>query len=193
MKGPRPSEARPALLPGELRTARLILRPWRVTDAALLAPILAANVDHLTGWIPARIATPAPVDLLAIRLSEFANAFDAAREWRYAILSADGELLGEISLFPRSDAGRVPFDDADRIELGYWLRRDATGNGYATEAARAAADLASTLPGVERLTIICDERNDASAAVPRRLGFHLASHAADSSGRVLQVWELATT
>jgi ribosomal-protein-serine acetyltransferase len=188
----QPSVTRRALLPVELRTERLILRPWRVTDAAALAPILAANVDHLTGWIPARIATPAPVEILASRLSEFATAFDSGREWRYAIFSADGELLGELSLFPRSDAGRVAFTDADRIELGYWLRRDATGNGYATEATRAAADLASALPGVNRLTIICDGRNEASAAVPRRLGFHLASRAADPSGRVLQIWELAT-
>ena len=91
----------------------------------------------------------------------------------------------------------MPFDAADRIEIGYWLRADATGQGYATEAARAAVEVALSLPGISRLTIHCDERNAPSAAVPSRLGFHLASTivapgvaAAERACR-LQVWDWA--
>lgn len=54
---------------------------------------------------------------------------------------------------------------------GYWLRADATGRGYATEATRAAMAVAAALPGITRLEIRCDPRNTRSAAVPRRLGF----------------------
>jgi RimJ/RimL family protein N-acetyltransferase len=179
------------LAPDQLRTARLVLRRWRATDAAELAPILAANVEHLGDWIPHRVSEPVPVDQLAVRLTEFSGAFDATREWRYAILSADtGLLLGEVSLFPRVASSRVPFADANRIEIGYWLRVDVTGHGYATEAARAAMELALSLPGIDHLTIHCDERNQASAAIPRRLGFRLASTigAPEPPSRV-QVWE----
>lgn len=166
-------------------------------DAAELAPILEANVAHLTRWIPARVATPAPVPALVGRLESYAAAFDAGREWRYAIVAIVApRLLGEMSLFPRSEAGRVTFDaeDADRIEIGYWLRQDATGQGFATEAAQAAVALALSLPGMSRVTIHCDEQNAPSAALPRRLGFeHVATieepaHSGLPAAR-LQIWE----
>lgn len=173
-----------------------MLRRWRVSDAAELEPILAENVDHLADWIPRRVSEPASVDRLSVRLREFSAAFDATREWRYAIFTPDPDrLLGEVSLFPRVAATRVPFADADRIEIGYWLRADATGLGYATEAARAVVELALSLPGISRLAIHCDERNEPSAAIPRRLGFDLGSTVvlpgatAANSSRRMQVWE----
>jgi RimJ/RimL family protein N-acetyltransferase len=104
-------------------------------------------------------------------------------------------LLGEVSLFPRNAAGRVSIDDADHLEIGYWLRADATGQGFATEAARAALELALAVPHIERVTIHCDERNASSAAVPQRLGFQLASVVSpgwylETKGQSrLQIWE----
>lgn len=174
-------------VPDELRTARLRLRRWRPSDAPLLAPILAANTDHLDPWIPRRVAEPGTVEQIVERLSFYHIGFDAGREWRYALFGAeDAGPLGEISLFPRDASGRVPFDRSDHIELGYWLRVDATGRGLATEAAAAALALALSLPRIERVTIHCDERNAASAAVPRRLGFRLATHESEPG---MQTWE----
>jgi len=82
----------------------------------------------------------------------------------------------------------VAFDAAVEIEIGYWIRVDETGRGYASEAARAAFELASGLPHVSRLTIRCDERNVPSAAIPRRLGFRLASTTFEADR--LQTWEV---
>ncbi|MHB1222651.1 MAG: GNAT family N-acetyltransferase [Gemmatimonadaceae bacterium] len=163
-------------VPVELRTGRLVLRPWRAADAPILHPILRANAAHLGPWIPARVAEPVPVPELEDRLAGFAADFLADREWRYALrASDDGDLLGEVGLYPRSGAGRVRYADADRVEIGYWLRRDATGSGLATEAARAMLAVASGLPGLTHLEIRCDARNVRSAAVPRRLGFVLST------------------
>ena len=182
--------------PNDIRTARLLLRPWRAEDAASLLPVLEANRSHFGPWIPARVAEPAPLPVLAGRLEAFAADFAADREWRYALVSLDdGRVLGEVSLFPRAEQGRVPFCAADRAEIGYWLRADATGTGLASEAAQAMVDLAMTMPVLRHVEIRCDARNGASAAIPRRLGFELSESvsAADVSGDAatpvtLQVW-----
>ena len=184
-------------IPIELRTERLLLRPWRAGDAAALHPILEANWTHLGPWIPARVATPAPVPELAARLSGFEADFAADREWRYGMFSADAhEVLGEIGLYPRSATTRVAYRDADRIELGYWLRADCTGRGYVTEAARALIGVASLLPRVGCIEVRCDPRNTASAAVPRRFGFTLAATVEDAdvqgvSSVLTQIWTLS--
>jgi RimJ/RimL family protein N-acetyltransferase len=36
----------------------------------------------------------------------------------------------------------VPLAEADRAELGYWLRADETGRGYVTEAVGVVLELA---------------------------------------------------
>jgi RimJ/RimL family protein N-acetyltransferase len=177
------------IVPDQLRTPRLVLRRWRATDAPELGPILEANHAHLAPWIPARVATPAEPGVLTKRLETYAAAFDDGREWRYALFTTESCLIGEVSLFPRAQWGRVPFDSADHIEIGYWLRADVTGQGFATEAARAAIDLALSLPGMSRVTIHCDERNAPSAALPRRLGFGHVATIEEPSGR-LQIWQV---
>jgi RimJ/RimL family protein N-acetyltransferase len=181
-------------VPLEIRTARLLLRPWRAEDAADLQPVLEANRDHLGPWIPARVATPAPVPILAERLAGFAADFSADREWRFGMFSREGRLVGEVALFPRSAAGRVPFMEADRVELGYWLRADETGQGLVTEAAIAVLTVASHIPRFSRVEIRCDARNGPSAAIPARLGFTLLATVAESENMDTQVWvsELST-
>jgi ribosomal-protein-serine acetyltransferase len=179
--------------PVEIRTQRMVLRPWRADDAEDLLPVLEANRDHLGPWIPARVATPAPVPILAERLTGFAADFSADREWRFGMFSiADGKLLGEVALFPRAVAGRVPFAEADRVELGYWLRSDETGQGLVTEAARAALNLASHIPRFSRAEIRCDARNGPSGNIPVRLGFTLLSTTAETGAdgvpREMQLW-----
>ena len=186
-----------AALPTEIRTERLLLRPWRGVDADDLHPILVANYEHLAPWIPTRVATPAPVPALTERLSGFAADFAADREWRFAMFTlAHGKLLGEVDLFPRSSSGRVALDQADRAEIGYWLRADETGNGFALEAARALLTVAASVPRFLHAEIRCDARNAPSAAVPHRLGFTLSAtiperavSPGDPTGE-LQVWTL---
>ena len=185
--------------PALLRTERLLLRPWSPADAERLQPVLAASHAHLAPWIPARVADPATVPVLAERLAGFAADFADAREWRYGLFTVDGSrVLGEVGLYPRDATARVPYTRADRVEVGYWLRADATGQGLATEAARAALDVAARLPGLAQAEIRCDARNDASAAVPRRLGFSLAAVRREPEGATapamdLQIWTLALT
>jgi RimJ/RimL family protein N-acetyltransferase len=169
-----------------------MLRPWRARDAAALGPILDVNYAHLGPWIPSRISTPAPVGDLAVRVQKFANDFANATEWRYAMLTADeSTLLGEISVFPRSAHARVPYAEADRAEVGYWLRQDMTGRGLVTEAVGAVINIVMADPRFTRIEIRCDERNAPSGAVPARLGFTLTQTVSDGDV-ALQIWTLTS-
>jgi RimJ/RimL family protein N-acetyltransferase len=57
------------------------------------------------------------------------------------------------------------------METGYWLRPDAEGHGYVTEAVRLLTGFAFRDLHAERVTIRCDSRNRRSATVPQRTGF----------------------
>lgn len=173
------------------------MRPWRAEDARALHPILVENWEHLGPWIPARVATPAPVPELERRLAGFGNDFASGREFRYGLFAQDGrEVLGEAGLYPRSATRRVPLAEASCIELGYWLRGDLTGQGLVSEASRALVAVAATLPQLTHVEIRCDARNAPSAAIPKRLGFGLEttliepSTGPDEEPVQLQVWTL---
>ena len=173
------------MIPNALRTSRLLLRPWRATDAAALLPVLEANIAHIGPWIPAHVATPVPLPELTARLAGFAEDFTAGRAFRFAMLTPDGkQVLGEADLFPRNSTGRVPLAAGDHVELGYWLDAAVTGQGLATEATRALFEVAAELPGMTRVEIHCDAAKERSAAIPRRLGFELAEVDAGD-----QVWQ----
>lgn len=176
-----------ATIPSPLRTQRLLLRPWAPDDAAALAPVLAANVAHLGDWIPRHVSTPLPPAELKLRLAGFAADFASEKAFRFAMLTPDGvRLLGEADLFPRDATRRVALAEADRVELGYWLDAAATGKGLATEATRALMEAAAAIPGMTQAEIRCDVANVASAAIPQRLGFHLAAVEGET-----QVWRKA--
>ena len=179
------------LVPLEIRTPRFVLRPWQAADAPALLPVLEANLAHLGPWIPARVATPAPLPLLAARLAGFGNDFATAKEWRYGLFAPDGTtVLGEAGIYPRAASGRVTYADATHVELGYWLRSDETGKGLVTEAMKLLLDVVAKLEHVSHVEIRCDARNAPSAAIPKRLGFTLAASIAGSSDALLQVWTL---
>ena len=182
-------------VPAEIRTPRFVLRPWRAEDAPALLPVLEANRTHLGPWIPARVSTPAPLPLLAARLAGFGNDFATGKEWRYGLFTPDETtVLGEAGIYPRSASGRVAYVDATHVELGYWLRSDETGKGLVTEATRSLLDVVARLDHISRVEIRCDARNAPSAAIPRRLGFRLATVIPESSTSRpdidLQVWTL---
>jgi ribosomal-protein-serine acetyltransferase len=56
-------------------------------------------------------------------------------------------------------------------EVGYWLRTDRTGRGYATEAGAALIGWAFEELGAARLELRAGVENRASQRVAERLGF----------------------
>ncbi len=77
---------------------------------------------------------------------------------------ASNRYLGGTGIHPRSW-------EIGYFEIGYWLRATAEGHGYMTEAAQLLTNFALDMLKAQRVEIRCDERNQRSASVARRLGF----------------------
>jgi len=80
------------------------------------------------------------------------------------VVRESGEFAGDCGLTPQ----RV--DGVDEIEVGYHIRADLQGNGYATEAAAACRDFARDVLGVRRLIAIIDPANAPSQRVAVKIG-----------------------
>ncbi len=77
---------------------------------------------------------------------------------------AGGEVVGRAGLFPSKilDEG---------VELGYLIRRNRRGRGYASECCRAILTYASGVLDLHEIHVLSDRRNTASLRVARGLGF----------------------
>ncbi len=155
-----------SLLPNALSAGSLDLQRWRPKHRDGMLAAVEASFPELHRWMPWAATMPTADDLSTV-LGEGETAFDGDREWSYALVEPDsGEVVGSAGLHRRAGPGT--------IEIGYWVRSDRTGRGYATAAARALAEAAFTyLDDVERVEIRMDAGNAASAAVPPKLGFRL--------------------
>lgn len=170
-----------------IRTDRLLLRCWEPSDASRLKEAIDSSLPELQPWVPWALHEPSPVDALAARLAGMRARFAAGEDWAFGVFDADGtRVIGGAGLHPRGGA--------EHLEIGYWIRTDATGQGFATEVAVALCAAAFEEPGIVRVEIHCDVNNHRSAAIPRRLGFHLArtvrKAVATSTGREpdTQIW-----
>jgi [ribosomal protein S5]-alanine N-acetyltransferase len=80
------------------------------------------------------------------------------------ILKSTCELIGDCGLVRQS------VDGIDEIELGYHVRRDLWGQGYASEAARACRDYGFENLKVDRLISLIRPENLASRRVAEKNG-----------------------
>ena len=90
-------------------------------------------------------------------------------------LTETGAFLGDCGLTVQ----RV--DGVDEIEVGYHVRAEHQGRGYATEAATACRRLAHERFSVARLIAIIAPGNLASRAVARKIGLTLTERPVGSS------------
>ncbi len=162
-----------ASLPDRLAAGPLDLHRWRAHHLHPLLDAVATSFSELHPWMPWAGTMPTVAEQREVLRAGEAS-FDADREWSYVLIETDsGQLVGAAGLHRRSGPRTV--------EIGYWVRSDRTGRGYATEAGRALAEAAlAHLPEVDRVEIRMDPANRASAAIPPKLGFRLVD--ADREG-----------
>ena len=158
----------PALPPERVDLGDVVVRRLTVADAAAVATAVADNLEHLRPWMPWANAESADERFQRRRLVEADTAWARGADFGYGLFTANGDderLLGAFGLTARRGA--------KTLEIGYWLRADATRRGLATRAVEVLTDVAVDQPDVERVLVYCDEANHASAAIPRRLGYRL--------------------
>jgi len=148
----------------ELRGERVIVRPYRESDAQALNEAIAESRDHLRPWLPfadTHQTVEESRDWIIHQMSNWLLREDlVAGIWE----AATGRYLGGSGLHPHNWESRY-------FEIGYWIRLSASGQGYITEAVQLLTDYAFSVLKATRVEIRCDERNVRSAAIPQRLGF----------------------
>jgi RimJ/RimL family protein N-acetyltransferase len=146
------------------RTERLLLRSWRNGDLDLWDKWLnVPEVARTVGGLQSREEIGAGIDRLRACETQHGHSF-----WALERLD-DGAFLGFCGL-KRLTAPGVPTSVVGAPEIGWRLRTDAWGQGYAREAALAALQLGFGRFGFDAVYAITLPHNDRSWGLMRRLG-----------------------
>lgn len=145
-----------------LVTERLVLRPWNPEDAnAALGAYGDAEVSRWLTPVMDRIRDEAAMRVVLQQwLAEDARLVTPAGRWAVE-LRAGGQLVGGATL--------LPLQPDEEFEIGWQLRPDAWGHGYATEAGIALARWAFT-QGIDQVIALVRPANTRATATVRRIG-----------------------
>ena len=110
----------------EFRTERLILRPWKESDAESLYEYAKnPEVGPIAGW-PVHTSVENSLDIIRTVLS--------ALETYAVCLKEDNRAIGSVGLIPPMQSHTKASED--EIEIGYWIGVPFWGKGYIPEAVR---------------------------------------------------------
>ena len=145
-----------------IETPRLILREFLPHDADALARVLS-DAETMRFY-------PAPFDRAGVEDWIVRNIRRYARDgfglWALD-LKATGEMIGDCGItLQEVDGEALP-------EIGYHLRRDIWGRGFATEAARACRDYGFNSLKIEFLISLIRPENLPSRRVAERNGMKI--------------------
>jgi ribosomal-protein-serine acetyltransferase len=178
-----PAIAQPRLLqlPTKILGKRCILRPYRSGDGAAIFNAITEDVSDLMQWLAW------PINHKTAEDSEN-YARDMAGKW----ITREALILGIFSLDEKTLYGGCGFHGFDwsvpMLEIGWYLRKSARGQGIATEAVSLACTLAFDHMKVNRVWGSCDGLNVRSAKLFERIGFareaHLRGHRRDHHGNI---------
>ena len=162
----RPAQTLPESALPVLETERLLLRAPRLSDAEALASLINdRRIAENTATVPHPYT-------LADAKTFIASANKTADAGSFLITARDGTLLGGCGV------GSLRGDGSLRSgppEIGYWIGVPFWGNGYATEAARAALDFAFAELGHDAIRGAARVSNPASRRVLEKCGFQWTS------------------
>ena len=148
---------------GNLSTQRLVLATWSDEDAEGLFELSTDPevMRHFPG--------PATREQIDGLVRKHRDLLAAGRPGLYAVHVADTDrFIGFVGL--AVPAYETPFTPC--VEIGWRLRRDAWGHGYATEAAHAVLAHGFQTLGLDEIVSFTAVVNTPSIAVMRRLGMH---------------------
>lgn len=144
-----------------IETERLVMRPWRPSDRTSFA---AMNANDRVMEFMLKKLTREESDSLADRIKQH---FEDRGFGLWAIEVRGGaEFIGFTGLsVPRFEAHFTPC-----VEVGWRLKTEYWGHGYATEAARAALRFGFETAGLEEIVSFTTVKNVRSRRVMEKVG-----------------------
>jgi RimJ/RimL family protein N-acetyltransferase len=148
----------------------LLLRRWLASDAEALGQAILESADHLRPWMEWIAGEPLPLDRRVAMINEWERDWAQGGDVLLGVF-VDGRIAGGGGLHRRIGA--------DGLEIGYWTHVAFLRRGVAKRAARVLTDAGLAVPGITRMEIHHDKANEASAGVPRALGFEWLGESPD--------------
>jgi ribosomal-protein-serine acetyltransferase len=149
----------------------LLLRRPEPGDSSALHDAVAASSEHLRPWMPWAANYTAEMAREFVQRNAARPGNPPVPEASYLVWDRDRRLLGVCGLHARLGPGA--------LEIGYWVDVRRTRRGVATLAAAALSELALATVGVQAVEIHHDRANQASGAIPARLGYELVATVSD--------------
>ncbi len=134
-----------------------MLREPVAADVGALLDGILSSVDELRPWLPWARADYDETDAQLWISGELGDVH------RFIMINEAGDLVGSCALNMIDTVNR-------RANLGYWLRSDQTGHGYATTATRLLVRHGLLTARLQRIEVVMSVHNDASRRVAERAG-----------------------
>src|SRR3984885_11157521 len=153
-------------LPMPIRTPRLLIRPKQAGDGAITSAAVAETWEELHKWMRwAEDREGFTAELMEIRNRHVMASF---------ILREGIELIG-IEAATGTAVVWCGLHDIDwqgrQCDTGYWVRKSAQGQGFATETGNALVRYAFGALGMRRIGLTHSRGNEASRRIAEKLGF----------------------
>ena len=159
----------------ELKTERLLLRRYRMDDAAVLYEKFGADPEmyRYSGWNPY-----ASREMAEETVREFISSYGNTSFYGWAI-EYQGELIGTI--------GAYDYDPvSDQIETGLSIARNCWGKGFATEALQCVLTYLTQQGGIRTVTAWCAAENTGSMKALLKAGMkqtHMEQQGLEAEGK----------
>lgn len=152
--------------PSQIDAGRLLLRRPNLDQVPALNRAIVDSHPELSEWMDWAVKPQTPEET-----AEFVRGSE--KSWReetalnlLMVARGTDEIVGATG-YPRLDW------DVPKFEIGYWVRSDQVGKGYASESTWALTRHAFEVLGANRVELRMDDRNTRSWKVAERFGFEL--------------------
>lgn len=152
----------------QLRTKRLVLRPFQMADVDALFEVFS-NPDAMKYWSTLPHASKDDTR----KMVEMTMGADPAKHLELAI-TLKGQVIGKVGLWS------IP-------EIGYLLHPDHWGKGFGSEAAQAVIAHGFETLGLDKITADVDPDNAGSLRMLAKLGF-VETGRAQATIKIGDVW-----
>jgi ribosomal-protein-alanine N-acetyltransferase len=155
-------------LPLSLGGHRVIIRRWRISDMNEHEALFDTNAaEHLAPWLPPQPTPRTPTEKrnwARDRINLGLERWEEGTDYRFFIVrKIDEKIVGQIGVTG------VLRNVNQSAFIGYWVGKEYTGHGYATEATRLAMQFGFEYLRLHRITLWISPANLASLRVAEKL------------------------